>query len=209
MKRDPTFWNDQEKAKATIAERVKGLNSLLKPVRGPGPPGREPASDHRAGHEEAETDEFDDEIILAPPATRPRPRLHRFRVHGRCSAGRTITATRTCGSARRPRGGTEGVRLGRDADADVPDVGLNPRDSSCRDHRPRGRRRRAASRRRASTSARGNTPTATSAANRGSIAWVTHQPLPTRRARRHIVRYRLHRRPAGSRRHDRHRAQGR
>src|SRR5262245_9038310 len=59
----PTFWNDQEKAKATIAE-LKNLNSLLKPfedlVR--------QAENLQATidlAEEAETDEFDEEIRAA------------------------------------------------------------------------------------------------------------------------------------------------
>jgi len=59
----PTFWNDQEKAKATIAE-LKGLNSLLKPfedlVR--------QADNLQATidlAEEADTDEFDEEIRAA------------------------------------------------------------------------------------------------------------------------------------------------
>jgi peptide chain release factor 2 len=59
----PTFWNDQEKAKAIIAE-LKGLNSLLKPfedlVR--------QAENLQATidlAEEAETDEFDDEVRAA------------------------------------------------------------------------------------------------------------------------------------------------
>ena len=59
----PTFWNDQEKAKATIAE-LKGLNSILKPfedlVR--------QADNLQATielAEEAETDEFDEEIRAA------------------------------------------------------------------------------------------------------------------------------------------------
>jgi peptide chain release factor 2 len=59
----PTFWNDQEKAKATIAE-LKGLNSLLKPfedlVR--------QAENLQASidlAEEAETDEFNEEIRAA------------------------------------------------------------------------------------------------------------------------------------------------
>jgi peptide chain release factor 2 len=59
----PTFWNDQEKAKATIAE-LKGLNSLLKPfedlVR--------QADNLQATielAEEAETIEFDEEIRSA------------------------------------------------------------------------------------------------------------------------------------------------
>jgi peptide chain release factor 2 len=56
----PTFWNDQEKAKATIAE-LKSLNSLLKPfedlIR--------QADNLQATielAEEADTDEFDDEV---------------------------------------------------------------------------------------------------------------------------------------------------
>jgi peptide chain release factor 2 len=59
----PTFWNDQEKAKGIIAE-LKGLNSLLKPfedlVR--------QAENLQATidlAEEAETDEFDDEVRAA------------------------------------------------------------------------------------------------------------------------------------------------
>jgi peptide chain release factor 2 len=59
----PTFWNDQEKAKATIAE-LKNLNSLLKPfedlIR--------QADNLQATielAEEAETDEFDEEIRAA------------------------------------------------------------------------------------------------------------------------------------------------
>jgi peptide chain release factor 2 len=59
----PTFWNDQEKAKAIIAE-LKGLNSLLKPfedlVR--------QADNLQATidlAEEAETDEFDEEVRSA------------------------------------------------------------------------------------------------------------------------------------------------
>jgi peptide chain release factor 2 len=59
----PAFWNDQEKAKATIAE-LKGLNSLLKPFED---------LVHQAENlqatielaEEAETDEFDEEIWAA------------------------------------------------------------------------------------------------------------------------------------------------
>jgi peptide chain release factor 2 len=59
----PTFWNDQEKAKAIIAE-MKGLNGLLKPfedlVR--------QAENLQATielAEEAETDEYDDEVRAA------------------------------------------------------------------------------------------------------------------------------------------------
>jgi peptide chain release factor 2 len=59
----PTFWNDQEKAKATIAE-LKSLNSLLKPfedlIR--------QADNLQATielAEEADTDEFDEEIRAA------------------------------------------------------------------------------------------------------------------------------------------------
>jgi peptide chain release factor 2 len=59
----PTFWNDQEKAKSIIAE-LKGLNSLLKPfedlVR--------QAENLQATidlAEEAETDEFDEEVRAA------------------------------------------------------------------------------------------------------------------------------------------------
>ena len=56
----PTFWNDQEKAKATIAE-LKSLNSVLKPFEEL----VKHADDLSASielAEEAESDEFDDEI---------------------------------------------------------------------------------------------------------------------------------------------------
>ncbi|MGC8644265.1 MAG: peptide chain release factor 2 [Isosphaeraceae bacterium] len=56
----PTFWNDQEKAKATIAE-LKSLNSVLKPFEEL----VKQADDLSASIEladEAESDEFDDEI---------------------------------------------------------------------------------------------------------------------------------------------------
>ncbi len=59
----PTFWNDQEKAKATIAE-VKNLNALLKPFEDL----VSQAENLQATIEladEAETDEFDDEIRSA------------------------------------------------------------------------------------------------------------------------------------------------
>ena len=62
-----------------------------------------------------------------------------------------------------------GVRLGRDADADVPDVG-RIQGVQGRDHRPRRRRRGRHPGGEPSTS-RANTPTAISAASRASIAW--------------------------------------
>src|SRR5262245_34123851 len=55
-----TFWNDQDKAKATIQE-LKGLNAVLKPFEEL----VKQADDLAASidlAEEAETDEFDDEI---------------------------------------------------------------------------------------------------------------------------------------------------
>src|SRR3954451_5407669 len=57
---NPSFWNDQEKAKATIQE-LKTLNAVLKPFEGL----VKHADDLSASidlAEEAETDEFDDEI---------------------------------------------------------------------------------------------------------------------------------------------------
>jgi peptide chain release factor 2 len=59
----PTFWNDQEKAKEVIQE-LKGLNGLLKPFEG-----LLRQADNLGASielaEEAETDEFDDEIRAA------------------------------------------------------------------------------------------------------------------------------------------------
>jgi peptide chain release factor 2 len=56
----PTFWNDQEKAKATIAE-LKNLNSVLKPFEELVKHADDLAASIELA-EEAGTDEFDDEI---------------------------------------------------------------------------------------------------------------------------------------------------
>src|SRR3954451_3001293 len=56
----PTFWNDQDKAKAIIAE-LKTLNSVLKPFEELVKQADDLAASMELA-EEAETDEFDDEI---------------------------------------------------------------------------------------------------------------------------------------------------
>ena len=85
----PTFWNDQEKAKAIIQE-LKALNSVLKPFEE-----LVKQADNLAASielaEEAETDEFDDEIRAAV-ASGPRLTSRRSSC-GRCWAGPTTTAT--------------------------------------------------------------------------------------------------------------------
>ena len=85
-----TFWNDQEKAKGVIQE-VKSLNTVLKPFE---------ALVRQADNlgatielaEEAETDEFDDEIRSACDAGGRRISMRSSSA--RCSAGPTTIATR-------------------------------------------------------------------------------------------------------------------
>jgi peptide chain release factor 2 len=59
----PTFWNDQEKAKSIIAE-LKSMNSVLKPFEDLVKQADDLAASIELA-EEAETDEFDDEIRVA------------------------------------------------------------------------------------------------------------------------------------------------
>ena len=85
----PTFWNDQEKAKGVIQE-VKSLNTVLKPFE---------ALVRQADNlgatielaEEAETDEFDDEIRIV--VQRRRTRISMRSSSGRCSAAPMTIAT--------------------------------------------------------------------------------------------------------------------
>ena len=131
----PTFWNDQEKAKEVIPE-LKTLNAVLKPFEELG----RQADDLEASLELAEEtgdDSFDDEI-------RARLREGRCRLRGVRAPLDARRPERPLQRLRHdPRRGRRhrGLRLGRDAPADVPDVGRveavhDP------DHRPRGRRRR-------------------------------------------------------------------
>ena len=159
----PTFWNDQEKAKEVIQE-LKTLNAVLKPfeelVR---------QADNLEATielaEEAETDEFDDEIRRGLQAGRGR--FQRLRVP--LDAGRSERPLQRLRDDPRRRRRHRGVRLGRDAPAHVPDVGRvealhHPRSPTAKTAaRPASRRRRSTS--------RASTPTATSAARRASIGW--------------------------------------
>ena len=131
----PTFWNDQEKAKLVIQE-LKALNAVLKPFE---ELGRE-ADDLEASLELAEEmgdDSFDDEIRRAYEKT-----LERFRgVRAPLDARRPERPLQRLRDDPRRGRRHRGLRLGRDAPADVPDVG---RAEGLRhaDHRPRRRGRR-------------------------------------------------------------------
>ena len=159
----PTFWNDQEKAKATIAE-LKSLNSVLKPFE---------ALLRQAENletlielaEEGETDEFDEEVRGSTKTAETEFNAFEFRSmlggpNDHCNAYVTIHAG---------AGGTEACDWSEMLLRMYLDVGRG-QGVQDRDHRPGGRRSGRASRRRPFTS-RVNTPMATSAARRGSIAW--------------------------------------
>ena len=113
----PSFWNDQEKAKAIIAE-LKAPERRPQAVRGAGPPGGRPRGLARAGRggRRRRLRRRD------PPAVKKaRGRLRGVRA--------PLDAQRSERPLQRlrddPRRGRRdrGLRLGRDAPADVPDVG--------------------------------------------------------------------------------------
>ena len=132
----PSFWSDQEKAKGVIAE-LKTLNAVLKPFEDVIKPGRRPDGLNRAGRGGR------------------RRRLRRRDPRG-MHAGRggfrglrtAVDAGRSQRSLQRVRHDPcrsrrhRGLRLGRDADAHVHDVGRNqavrrPRSSTAKTAAPR------------------------------------------------------------------------